>query len=70
MIVLMSSEMIEQIDTVQAELDELAAAGVQVAIGAADLVVLESGGLVINLVTGDAVTPLLPLERRGQEARL
>ena len=53
----------EKIAAVAAELADLVAAGVKVVVTPEDLVDLEAKGLVVDPTTGEAVEPLLPLDR-------
>ena len=55
----------QRVAAVEAELAELVAAGVKVAVTAAELVELEEKGLVVELQTGRPVVPVFPLDRKG-----
>ena len=55
----------EKIAFVTAELAQLQAEGVRVAVTAGELVAPEEKGLVVNLETGEVVEPVVALDRRG-----
>jgi len=55
----------EKIAFVEAELAQLVAEGVKVAVTAGELVDAEEKGLVVNLETGEAVEPVVALDRVG-----
>ncbi len=52
---------VARIEKVRAELDDLVAQGVKVAVTAGELVALEAKGLVVDLETGKPVEPVFPL---------
>lgn len=52
----------KMIAAVQADLDDLLALGVKVAVTAEELVAQEAAGFVVDIETGAIVEPMLPLE--------
>lgn len=55
----------EKVAAVEAELAQLEAEGVRVAVTAEDLVDLEEKGLVVELTTGRPIVPVFALDREG-----
>ena len=55
----------EKLIVILAELAELEAQGVKVAISAGELVALEEQGLVVELTTGRPIVPVFALDRQG-----
>ena len=55
----------EKVAAVEAELADLVAAGVRIAVTAGELVALEEQGLVVELTTGRPIVPVFALDRQG-----
>ena len=54
----------EKVAAVEAELADLVAAGVRIAVTAGELVALEEQGLVVELTTGRPIVPVFALDRQ------
>ena len=55
----------EKVAAVEAELADLVAQGVRVAVTAEELVALEEQGLVVEPTTGRPIVPVFALDRKG-----